>query len=135
MMERSIHWYPGYDHRQDPEKRSYGQRCPHIHFVVKNEMGALAYEFYTNIYINDPNQPNALPSNRLVWHVKASDHPLGSIHTADYHDQTPQDCVYVGKCVGSSTQDWGNELLRILCIGDMEEFWTKMEEKHREIIK
>lgn len=126
---REIIFVPGYDYRDDPEKKKYGQHCPEIMFIVRNGKGAVVFQVSTGWY--KMFEAPGGPSCRIAWHLPASANPIDNLK----HSQSePTDCEIIkGKCVGSSCMDHDNKLYDTLRLKPQEEFWLALEKFHSEV--
>ena len=95
-MERITQITPAFDHRNDAEKKQYGQHCCDIRMILKGELGAYQFLLYTGWYLSGQTQ-NPIPAD------------------VGYHAPTPQ---YESQCATGQHCEYNDESDFIGCKGE-----------------
>lgn len=122
---------PGYDYRDNPEKRKFGKTSPHILYICRNGKGAVVLDVTTGWYALDPWDKQGNYTVRIHWHIPSKNR----FEDLKWSTAEPQDCDIIHcKCVGSSTSIHAEDWMKLLCFASQEVFRSKMEQLHAYIL-
>lgn len=130
MLKREILWEPGFDHRNDPQKKQYGCHGLQIRWLVHGDKGSVQFLLYTGWLptwdMGDHSQLFVMPAD-LGYHA---DEP-------QYEDQTTMECAHrpSGKCYYDGSSLNAEKPFKILLTEGEEALWQFLEEYYRTIFE
>lgn len=135
VKDREVHFYPGYDHRGDPEKQQYGCHGMDVFFILRVGEDAISWKLGTGWLPNDHGTRPllAIPS---LSHLDPNAGPV-VIHSASKRQDWWSDggvCEYIeaDKCYGDVGYLVGDSVLKALASGGHDAVWARLAEIHDE---
>lgn len=136
-LRREIQWQPGYDYRNNPEKRQFGCHGMNIRWLLIGPLGAVQFLIYSSWL---PSWVESGPwGNTIDTHDDRVFGPMGADlghhwSTPTYEDEGCQKCDILpgGECFYDGSGMAADDLLGVLLTEGHEAVWCRMEsEYHR----
>lgn len=135
-FEKIIEISPAYDKRDADPKKNYGIHGMELRFVLKGELGAVQFVFYTAIHLPHVAEELWRNNQHRDWNpFKATGFDIGyhsKVPQFDGHDKVRDDCPYTdGPCYydGSSLQ--ADEFAPTFIANGADAVWEMLEERYK----